>query len=89
MSLMEELFNVDNTAQHHFYPVIISPSPNGYILNAVDFEDLCVEADNIQNGLSCIQTAITQKIAETFQPAPTPHNDIIVQPGEFIVVVNV
>ncbi len=89
MSLMEELFNVDNTAQHHFYPVIISPSPNGYILNAVDFEDLSVEADNIQNGLSCIQTAITQKIAETFPPAPTPHNDIIVQPGEFIVVVNV
>jgi len=89
MNLMEELFNVDNTPQYHFYPVIISPSPNGYILNAVDFEDLCVKADNIQYGLSCIQTAITQKIAGTFPPSPTPHNDIIVQPGEFIVVVNV
>jgi hypothetical protein len=87
--MLEELFAPPVLQQNQTYPVEVSVSPNGYIMNAVDFEDLCVEADNIQNGLSCIQTAITQKIAGTFPPAPTPHNDIIVQPGEFIVVVNV
>lgn len=89
MKLMEELFAPPVLQQNQTYPVVVSVSSNGYIMNAVDFEDLCVEADNIQNGLSCIQTAITQKIAGTFPPAPTPHNDIIVQPGEFFVVVNV
>lgn len=89
MSLMEELFNVDNTAQHHFYPVIISPSPNGYILNAVDFEDLCVEADNIQYGISCIQSAIIQKNITVFPPIPTPTNELSLAPDDFVVMITV
>ncbi len=89
MNLMEELFNVDNTPQHHFYPVIISPSPNGYILNAVDFEDLCVEADNIQYGISCIQSAIIQRNMTTFPPIPTPANELSLAPDDFVIMVNV
>ncbi|MBQ4534316.1 MAG: site-specific integrase [Ruminococcus sp.] len=89
MNLMEELFNVDNTPQYHFYPVIISPSPNGYILNAVDFEDLCVEADNIQYGISCIQSAIIQKNMTVFPPIPTPANELSLAPDDFVIMVNV
>lgn len=89
MNLMEELFNVDNTPQYHFYPVIISPSPNGYILNAVDFEDLCVEADNIQYGISCIQSAIIQRNMTVFPPIPTPTNELSLAPDDFVIMVNV
>lgn len=87
MKLMEELFAPPVLQQNQTYPVVVSVSPNGYIMNAVDFEDLSVEADNIQNGLSCIQGGIAQRIDGTFPPAPTPLNDIVVQPGEFVVVV--
>ncbi len=40
MSLMEEIFSMNNFPQHNSYPVIVTPSANGFILNTVDFEDL-------------------------------------------------
>lgn len=79
-----------NTApQHNTYPVIVTPNPNGFILNPIDFDDLSVEADNIQYGLSCIQSAIAQKMTVSFQPDPTPVNELALAPGDFVVVVTV
>lgn len=89
MNLMEELFNMPSMSQHHSYPVIVTPSPNGFILNPVDFEELKIEADNIQYGINCIQSAITQKLATTYTPSPTPANELILNAGEFVVIINV
>ena len=62
MNLMEELFNMPTATKNQSYPVVVTPSPNGFILTPVDFNDLTIEADNIQYGISCIQSAIAQKL---------------------------
>ena len=89
MSLMEELFSMNNFPQHNSYPVIVTPSTNGFILNTVDFEDLSVEADNIQYGISCIHSAISQRMLTALLPEPTPTNELVLSPGDFVVMVTV
>ena len=89
MSLMEELFNIQDPPQNRSYPIIVTPSANGFILNAVDFEDLSIEADNIQYGISCLQSALTQRKYELFLPEPTPAADLALAPGDFIVMITV
>lgn len=88
MKLMEELFTVPNTVQNQSYPVIVTPSPNGFILTAVDFEDVSAEADNIQYGISCIQSALSQKLIGIALPDPTPANELVLNPSEFVVMVS-
>ena len=89
MSLLEELFAAPTTPIHHSYPVIVSPSANGFVLTTIDFEELSVEADNIQYGIDCIQSAIIQRTARSYPPSPTPVNELFLNNGEFIVMVNI
>ena len=89
MSLMEELFSMPTTPQQQSYPVIVTPSPNGFILSAVDFEELSVEADNIQYGIGCIQSAIVQRLSTAYPPSPTPTSELMLNAGEFVVMVTV
>ena len=89
MQLMEELFTMPTSPQQQSYPVIVTPCPNGFIFNPVDFEALSIEADNIQYGISCIQSAICQRLAGSYPPPPTPVSELVVNAGEFVVMVNV
>ena len=89
MQLMEDLFTMPASPQQQSYPVIVTPCSNGFIFNPVDFEALSIEADNIQYGISCIQSAICQRIAGSYPPPPTPVDELVVNGGEFVVVVNV
>ena len=89
MSLMEELFCMNSFPQHNSYPVIVTPSANGFILNTVDFEDLSVEADNIQYGISCIHSAISQRMLTALLPEPTPASELALSPADFVVMVTV
>ena len=89
MSLMEKLFSMNNFPQHNSYPVIVTPSPNGFILNIVDFEDLSVEANNIQYGISCIHSAISQRMLTSLLPEPTPASELTLSPGDFVVMVTI
>lgn len=86
---MEELFTAPTTPIHHSYPVIASPSANGFILTTIDFEELSVEAGNIQYGVDCIQSAIIQRTARSYPPSPTPVNELVLNNGEFVVMVNI
>lgn len=89
MKLMEDLFAMPTVPQHQSYPVVVTPAPNSFILNAVDFEELRIEADNIQHGISCIQSTIYQKLSNCYPPSPTPCNDLMLNAGEFIIMVTV
>lgn len=89
MKLMEDLFSMPTVPQHQSYPVVVTPTQNGFILNAIDFERLTIEADNIQYGISCIQSTIYQKFSNCYPPLPTPCNDIILNAGEFVIMVTV
>ena len=92
MSLMEELFSMNDFPQHNSYSVIVTPytpSANVFILNTVDFEDLSIEADNIQYGISCIHSAISQRMLTSLLPEPTPANELALSPGDFVVMVTV
>jgi len=89
MNLMAELFNMPTATKNQSYPVVVTPSPNGFVLNPVDFNDLTIEADNIQYGISCIQSAIAQKLTNAYPPAPTPTSEINLNQTEFVVMVNI
>ncbi len=89
MKLMENLFNMPTIPQHQSYPVVVTPVPNGFIINAVDFEDFTIEAENIQNGISCIQSSIVQKLENIYPPLPTPTNELVVNPNEFVIMITI
>ena len=89
MKVMEEFFCIPTVSQHNLYPVIVAPSPNGFILNPVDFENLSVEADNIQYGLDCIKSGIAQTITSVYQPLPTPVSELALNAGEFVLIINI
>jgi hypothetical protein len=62
---------------------------NGFILNVVDFDDLSLEADNITNGLSIIQSELSEKLTGCISPMPTPYQDLILNSGEFVIMLTV
>lgn len=89
MKLMEDLFSMPTVPQHQSYPVVVTPTSNSFILNDVDFDELKIEADNINYGISCIQSAIAQKFSNIYPPSPTPNNELVLNIGEFVVMINI
>ena len=88
MKAMEEFFTLPNMPQVQSYAIAVTPMANGFLLNPVDFEDMSIEANDLQYGIQCLQTAIAQKLATMYSPTPTPVNEIVLQQGEFVVIVN-
>lgn len=89
MMLMEDLFAPPALPQNQSYPVVVTPAPDGFILNAVDFDGVSVKALTVDQGMLCIQNEISEKIAGTFPPMPTPYPELVLCPGEFVLIVNV
>lgn len=89
MKLMEDLFSMPTIQQHQTYPIIVTPAPNGFILNAVDFDELKINADNVQHGISCIQSAMSQMLTNINPPPPTPNSELILSIGEFVVMITI
>lgn len=89
MKVMEEFFSMPSISHHHLYPVIVAPSPKGFILNPVDFENMSIKADNLQYGIQYLQTSISQKLACIYPPTPIPVNEIILNQDEFAVMITI
>ncbi len=85
MMKMENLFSAP--IQQQAYPVIVTPTMNGFILNVVDFDDLSLEANNIQNGIACIQSELSGRLIGAVPPMPTPCQDLVLTSNEFVVMV--
>lgn len=89
----EEMMKIENLfstpVQPQTYPVVITPTMNGFILNVVDFDDLSLEADNITYGLSIIQSELSEKLTGCISPMPTPCQDLVLNAGEFVIMVTV
>ena len=81
MKVMEEFFTLPDMPQVQSYAIAVTPMANGFLLNPVDFEDMSIEANDLQYGIQCLQTAIAQKLATMYPPTPTPVNEIILQQG--------
>ena len=83
---MENIFSTP--VQPQAYPVVVTPTMNGFILNAVDFDELSLEADNITNGLTQIHTELSEKLIGCKPPMATPCQDLILNKnqGEFVVM---
>lgn len=88
MKVMEEFFTLPDMPQVQSYAIAVTPMANGFLLNPVDFEDMSIEANDLQYGIQCLQTTIAQKLATMYPPTPTPVNEIILQQGEFVVIIN-
>ena len=61
---------------------------NGFLLNPIDFDDMSIEAGDLQYGIQCLKNTIVQKLATMYPPTPTPVNEIVLQQSEFIVMIN-
>ena len=86
MLKMEKMFSAP--VQPQAYPVVVTPTMNGFILNVVDFDELSLEADNITNGLTLIHTELSEKMIGCIPPMATPCQDLILNKnqGEFVVM---
>ena len=68
MKVMEEFFTLPSMPQVQSYAIAVTPMPSSFLLNPVDFEDMSIEANDLQYGIQCLQTTIAQKLA-TMYPA--------------------
>ncbi len=89
MMKMRDIFTNITPVEHQSYPVIVTQTANGFILNAIDFNDLSFEVDNIQFGLTCIQNTIREKLVGYCLPIPTPCTDLMLSAGEFVIMVTI
>lgn len=89
MKLMEEFYTTPTLPQNRIYPIVVTPVPDGFLLNAVDFDDITVKSSSVNEGYKCILSSITEAIEEDYPPIPTPCNEIITMPGEFLIMVTV
>lgn len=91
----EEMMKIKNVfiniapTEHQSYPVIVTQTANGFLLDVVDFDDLSFEVDNIQFGLDCIQNTIKERCIGYCPPAPTPCTDLVLSVGEFVLMVTI
>ena len=85
MKVMEEFFTLPAVSQVQSYTIVVTPMLNGFLLNPIDFDDMSIEADDLQYGIQCLKTTIAQKLVP---PTPTPVNEIVLQQNEFIVMIN-
>ncbi len=89
MKLMEDLFSMSSASQTQSYAVVVTPIPNSFLLNPVDFENMSIQADNLQYGIQHLQTAIAQKLTNRYPPTPTPINEIVLNQNDFVVMITV
>lgn len=89
MKLMEEFYTAPTIPQNRMYPVVVTPVQDGFLLNAVDFDDVTAKALSVDEGYECILSSITEIIEEDYPPIPTPCNEILITPGEFLIMVTV
>lgn len=89
MMKMRDIFTNITPVEHQSYPGIVTQTANGFILNAIDFNDLSFEVDNIQFGLTCIQNTIREKLVGYCLPIPTPCTDLMLSAGEFVIMVTI
>lgn len=88
MKVMEEFFTLPAVSQVQSYTIVVTPMLNGFLLNPIDFDDMSIEADDLQYGIQCLKTTIAQKLVTMYPPTPTPVNEIVLQQNEFIVMIN-
>lgn len=89
MKVMEEFFSIPSVSQTQSYAVVVTPIPNSFLLNPVDFENMSIKVDNLQYGIQHLQMAIAQTLTNRYPPAPTPVNEIILSQDEFVVMITV
>ena len=87
----EEMMKMENVfampvQQPQAYPAVVTPTVNGFILNVVDFDDLILEADNVTNGINLIQSVLSEKLISCIPPMPTPCQNLVLNQGEFVVM---
>lgn len=90
MQLMEELFAPQFNTQIKAYPVILSRKyDNKFNLTAVDFDNITITADSIEDGLSFIREKISKCISHGFSPPASPLEQIQIGQDEMVMLVNV
>lgn len=88
MMKIQGIFSQQEIPEHQTYPIIVTPTANGFILNVVDFDDLTYEVDNVSFGISCACDAI-KALTNGYLPEPTPFTDLMLDANEFLTMVNV
>ena len=86
MVCMEELYSINQAVpQNLTYPVIVTPTNNGYAMQGVDFPEIQVIVPSVELGAATVSNAMRDAIlAIQIPPAPSNPSDIPVMPGQFL-----
>ena len=85
MKLPYKLEIVPDTEESGF--VASYPELPGCITCGDTIEAVVINAEDAKK--EWLKSAITQKLATTYTPSPTPANELILNAGEFVIILNV
>lgn len=92
MALMEDLYALDQTPlQDVSYSVIVTTQPDGSMqFDVPDFPEVKYSGMDMPQALQYIKERLQEeKLISIFPPAPTPSNQIVSQPGQFLLQIPV
>ena len=92
MALMEDLYAAAQSPVQEFsYPVIMTPQEDGTMLfSAPDFPGVQFCGADVQQGLQYIKERLQEEVLTAlYPPIPTPANQIMLAPGQFLMQIPV
>ena len=92
MALMEDLYAAAQSPVQEFsYPVIMAPQEDSTMLfSAPDFPDVQFCGADVQQGLQYIKERLQEEVLTAlYPPSPTPVNQIMLAPGQFLMQIPV
>lgn len=86
MGCMEELYNIDRVVpQNLIYPVIVTPTNDGYAMQSVDFPEIQMTMPTVEDGAAMAAGAMRDAVlALQFPPASSDPVNVPLMPGQFL-----
>ncbi len=86
MGCMEELYNIDRVVpQNLIYPVIVTPTNDGYAMQSVDFPEIQMTMPTVEDGAAMAAGAMRDAVlALQFPPASSDSVNVPLMPGQFL-----
>ena len=86
MGCMEELYNIDRVVpQNLIYPVIVTPTNDGYDMQSVDFPEIQMTVPTVEEGVAMVAGAMRDAVlALQFPPASSDPVNVPLMPGQFL-----
>jgi len=87
---LNDLYFDEKEESSNSFVVLVKNNNGNFIVNSVDFEDINLENDDLSEALNTVKEKIREKIfIDCIDVKPKGSEEIVVNDGEFIVILNI